>query len=337
MIQFALIGCGRIAERHVPQIKRLGRLAATCDINPEKAATLAQGSDARVYTHIDDLLEQEPGVNVVVVCTPNGLHAEHSIKSLQARKHVLCEKPMCLSASAAWTMRDTAHFFRRKLFVVKQNRFNPPVQAVKNLLDQNGLGRILSFSLNGFWSRPQEYYTGDWRGTADLDGGILYTQFSHFIDLLLWLLGDVQDISALQANYGLRHHFEIEDTSLALLHMATGAVGTLHFSINSIAGNKEGSLTLIGEKGSVKIGGQYLNTVEWSSNESGMELETTEHQPANDYGFYTGSMSNHHLVYDELEKALSGQPHTLPQIQEAVRTVETIERIYAASNCISVS
>lgn len=315
----------------MPQMNRIGLLAAVCDVDRQKAECMAASSGARVYTDIDTLLENEPAASVVVVCTPNGLHAEHAIKSLQARRHVLCEKPLCLSASAAWTMRDTAHFFRRKLFVVKQNRFNPPVRFVKDLLQQNALGKILSFSINGFWSRPQPYYSGGWHGTTDQDGGILYTQFSHFIDLLLWMLGTVSDVKALQQNNGLRQNFALEDSFVALVHMQNGALGTLHFSINAYGENKEGSFTLIGEKGTVKIGGPYLNTLEWCANESGIDVGEQMTTPANNHGLYPGSRSNHHLVYDELQKALLGQPNELPQVQETVQTIELIEKMYNAA------
>lgn len=330
MTQFALIGCGRIAGRHLPHIVRIGKLAAVCDVNYQHAASLAAPTGATVYTSLDSLLEKEPGVEVVVVCTPNGLHAEHVIKSLQARRHVLCEKPLCIETAAALTMRDTAHFFRRNLFVVKQTRFNPPVQIVKKALDQKTLGKILSFSINGFWNRPQEYYTGNWQGTPHLDGGILYTQFSHFIDLLLWLLGNVATVSAAAQNNNLRQNFGIEDTFVAMMQLQSGALGTIHFSINSQPQNREGSFTIIGEKGTVRIGGQYLNTLEWFPAGNNI-IPANGPFPERIEGTYTPDKSNHGTVYDELQKALARQPHHLPQVQDAVHTIELIEKMYAAA------
>jgi predicted dehydrogenase len=212
--------------------------------------------------------------------------------------------------------------------VVKQTRFNPPVQAVKKALEQNSLGKILSFSINGYWNRPQDYYTGNWQGTQDVDGGILYTQFSHFIDLLLWLLGDVTTVKAMAQNSGLRHNFDIEDSFVAVLQQQSGAIGTVHFSINSLPQNKEGSFTIIGEKGTVRIGGHYLNTLEWAPPGDAAFEDT---HAANKDGFYSGAMSNHHIVYDELQKALQDMPHQLPQVQDTVRTVELIEKLYAAA------
>ncbi|HVG12519.1 MAG TPA: Gfo/Idh/MocA family oxidoreductase, partial [Flavisolibacter sp.] len=171
MYKFALIGCGRIAPRHAENIAAHGALIAVCDTDKARADLFAERYNARPYYSIDHLLESEPSFDILSICTPNGLHAEHSIKALQAGKHVVCEKPMCILPVAAFSMMDTAHFFRRRLFVVKQNRYNEPVVFVKKLLAEQKLGTILSFQINCFWNRPQQYYTGDWRGSQELDGG----------------------------------------------------------------------------------------------------------------------------------------------------------------------
>ena len=332
MYKFAIIGCGRIARRHAENILRVGELAAACDIETRKADEFAASYKSKAYYSIDELLEREKDIDVIVVCTPNGLHAEHSIKSLQGGKHVLCEKPMCIAMEAAWSMMDTAHFFRRKLYIVKQNRFNPPVQFVKNLLKEEKLGRILSFEVNCFWNRPQEYYDGGWRGSKAMDGGLLYTQFSHFIDLLYWFLGDVEEVAGYTKNFGFRSNLDFEDTGIAMLKMKSGSIGTINYTINSYKKNVEGSLSMIGEKGSIKIGGQYLNTVEWQSLDENFyyedDLQTAN---ANNYGFYTGSMSNHDKVYDEFIKALDNVPNSLPKPAEALKTIEIIRKIYKAS------
>ena len=331
MYKFAIIGCGRIAHRHAENILRVGKLVAVCDIEKNKADEFAALYNGKAWYSIDDLLKQEKDIDVICVCTPNGLHAEHSIKSLQGGKHVLCEKPMCIAMEAAWSMIDTAHFFRKKLYIIKQNRFNTPVQFAKRLLNENNLGRILSFQMNCFWNRPQQYYDGGWRGSKTLDGGLLYTQFSHFIDLLYWFLGDVDEVIGYRKNSGLRNHLEFEDTGTAILKMKTGALGNINYTINSFRKNVEGSFTLFGEKGSIKIGGQYLNTIEWQSLDESIKYEDVQTTKANDYGFYTGSMSNHHKVYDEFIKALDNKPNDLPKPAEALKTIEIIRKIYKAS------
>lgn len=329
MYKFAIIGCGRIAYRHAEHIAKHGKLVAVCDIINARAEALAKQYNATAYNNIDQLLKDSE-VDIVIVCSPNGLHAEHSIKSLQAGKHVLCEKPMCITSVAAWQMIETAHFFRRKLFVVKQNRYNEPVQLVKKALDNNTLGTISSFQLNCFWNRPQEYYTGDWKGSKDLDGGILYTQFSHFIDLLYWFLGDVNKVIGFKRNFFKRQNMEIEDSGVAILELESGAIGTINYTINSFKKNIEGSLSLFGNKGSAKIGGEYLNKLEWFYTSDNQTPEILNTGSANDYGFYQGSMSNHHFVYEDLISSLNGNG-TLLEAKDAVKTIEFIEKIYQAS------
>ena len=303
---------------------------AVCDIIPEKAEGIAAKFDAKPFYSIDDLLESQIDIDVIVVCTPNGLHAEHSIKSLKASKHVLCEKPMCLSSTDAAKMIEAADNSRKKIFVVKQNRYNEPVQYVKKLIDNNKLGKIFSFQLNCFWNRPQAYYLNSWKGTKNLDGGILYTQFSHFIDLLYWFLGNIDIVRGYKNTYGNRSEFEIEDAGVAIIKMKSGAIGTLNYTINSYSKNVEGSLSLFGEKGNVKIGGQYLNTLEWFDVEGEAKPIISQSDLGNDYGYYQGSMSNHHRVYDDLVQSIEGNGKLL-EAKDAIATVEMIEKIYAAT------
>lgn len=330
MYKFAVIGCGNISSRHVENIKRVGTLTSVCDIIPEKANSLASRFHAKPYYSVDDLLNSELGTDVIVICTPNGLHAEHSIRSLKAGKHVLCEKPMCLTTADGTKMVRTADDCSKKIFVVKQNRYNEPVQHIKKLLEEKKLGKIFSFQINCFWNRPQAYYLDSWRGTKNLDGGVLFTQFSHFVDLMYWLLGDIDSVSGYKNNYGERTHFEIEDTAVAILKMKSGAIGTLNYTINSYSKNLEGSFSVFGEKGSVKIGGQYLNTLEWYDVEGETKPILSQAQSPNDYGYYQGSMSNHHKVYDDLVHSLNGSGSLL-EARDAIATIEIIEKIYAAT------
>jgi predicted dehydrogenase len=327
---FAIVGCGRIARRHAEQIARTGTLAAVCDILFENAVELAKPYQARPYASIEELLVNEPQVEMVSICTPNGLHATHSILALQAGKHVLCEKPLCINVKDARKMIDTALHHDRKLFVVKQNRYNPPVQAVKSLLMEDKLGKIFSFQINCFWNRPREYYLNSWKGTKDMDGGTLFTQFSHFIDLLYWLLGDVKEVKAARKNYE-HPTLDIEDTGMVLFEMLGGAIGTMNYTVNSYQKNMEGSFTVFGEKGTVKIGGQYLNTLEYQCLEGQPILISGEGNAANHYGFYQGSMSNHDKVYQNLVRAMLEPGFEFASALDGLKTVEIIERIYAAA------
>src|SRR5688572_13141942 len=246
-LKFAIIGCGRIGQRHAGHIQHAGTLVAVCDIDQAKVEELGKKYQANIYTSIDDLLVSEKDIDVVAICTPNGLHAEHSIKSLKAGINVLCEKPMALSVKECGEMIKTAEKANKRLFVVKQNRFNPPVEAVKKLLDEDKLGTIFSVQLNCFWNRDAAYYHNSWKGTKKLDGGTLYTQFSHFIDLLYWMIGDVRKVRAFTGNYAHGDIIEFEDTGVVILEFDNGAIGTVNYTENSYKKNMEGSLTIFGE------------------------------------------------------------------------------------------
>jgi predicted dehydrogenase len=326
---FAIIGCGRIARRHAEQIAKVGRLAAVCDIVYDNAWELSEAYDTNLYLSIEELLANEPDVDIVSICTPNGLHARHSILSLQANKHVLCEKPLCIHLADAKRMLQAAQDADRHLYVVKQNRYNPPVAAVKDLLKEDRLGKILSFQINCFWNRPNSYYTS-WKGTRKMDGGTLYTQFSHFIDLMYWLLGDVKNITARTKNFEHRV-LEIEDSGVVLIETLGGAIGTLNYTVNSYQKNMEGSFTIFGEHGTVKIGGQYLNELEYQCIAGEPIKDLPQGKPANSYGFYQGSMSNHDKVYENLVKAIENPGHEFVNAIEGMKTVEIIEKIYASA------
>ncbi|MEJ7625970.1 MAG: Gfo/Idh/MocA family oxidoreductase [Ferruginibacter sp.] len=327
---FAIIGCGRISRRHAEQIIKIGKLAAVCDIIYEHAEELGQEYGSRIYTSIDELLAKETEVSIVCICTPNGLHAYHSILCLKAMKHVLCEKPLSIYSTDAKKMIAAANEANKKLFVVKQNRYNPPVIAIKNLLTEDKLGNIFSFQVNCFWNRPVAYYSSPWKGTKDLDGGVLYTQFSHFIDLLYWFLGDVKEVRSITRNFE-HHTIETDDTGVAIIEMVSGAIGTLNYTTNSYQKNMEGSIALFGEKGTVKIGGQYLNELEYQSLDEEINA-LPPGKPANMYGFYQGSMSNHDKIYEHLLKAIEEPGYEFASAIDGLKTVEIIEKIYAQAS-----
>lgn len=331
-VRFALIGCGRIANRHAEHINNMGVLVAVCDTDKEKADTLAAQYKARPYYDINELLATEKDIDVVSVCTPNGLHAQHSISALRAGFHVLCEKPLATNVHDCGEMIKTAERYNKRLFAIKQNRFNPPVAAVKTAIDEGRLGKIYSVQLSCFWNRNPQYYENSWKGTKDLDGGTLYTQFSHFIDLLYWLIGDVKSAKAFMDNYDHKGVIEFEDTGAVILEFYNGAIGTVNYTVNSYGKNMEGSLTIFGEKGTVKIGGQYLNEMEYQ-NIDGFKIENLpEGNKANSYGTYQGSMSNHDHVYANLIDVLSNNGSISTSAFEGLKTVEIIDKIYSSAN-----
>jgi len=327
--KFAIIGCGRIAQRHAQHIKNNGILAAVCDPIREKADALGAEYQANIYYDFDELLKNEKDIDVISVCSPNGLHAEQTIKGLRAGFHVLCEKPMALSVADAGQMISESLRANKLLFIVKQNRFNPPVVEVKKIIEEGKLGKIYSAQLNCFWNRNEAYYkTSDWKGTLKLDGGTLYTQFSHFIDLLYWLVGDVKAVKANLGNYGHQGIIEFEDTGVVSLEFYNGAVGTINYSVNSFGKNMEGSITIFAENGTVKIGGQYLNELEYQ-NFSDFEITNLPPgNPPNEYGEYKGSMSNHDKVYENVIDVLENKGVIATNAFEGMKTVEIIEKIY---------
>ncbi|MCS3683878.1 Gfo/Idh/MocA family protein [Salinibacter ruber] len=331
-LTFAILGCGRIAQRHARHISNVGRLEAVCDVVEQRAVDLGREYGAATYTDLDDMLQEATNVDVVSVCTPNGLHAQHTIRAAQAGYHVLCEKPMALSVADCGQMIKEAEKANKRLFVVKQNRFNPPVAAVKELVESGHLGRIYSVQVNCFWNRHQQYYKESaWRGSKELDGGVLYTQFSHFIDLMYWLVGDVEQTQAVEENFNHSETTEFADTGVVSLQFVNGAIGGIHFTTNAHGGNMEGSITLFGEEGTVKIGGEYLNELEYQDLADHTIEGVKSSAGANDYGTYQGSMSNHDKVYENLVRVFRGDEEAATVGYEGLKTVEIIENIYAAA------
>jgi predicted dehydrogenase len=328
-INFAIIGCGRIAQRHAEHINNNGNLVAVCDIATAKADLLAEKYNAKAFYSIEEMLNSDNlNIDVVAVCSPNGLHAIHSIKSLRSGYHVICEKPMATNASDCGDMIQEAEKANKRLFAIKQNRFNPPVAAVKQIIDEGKLGQIYSVQLSCFWNRNEDYYKDSWKGTQDMDGGTLFTQFSHFVDLLYWMIGDVRNAYALTGNFAHKSIIDFEDTGVVALEFNNGALGTINYTVNSYGKNMEGSLTIFGEKGTVKIGGQYLNELEYQNIEGFMIENLPRGNTANNYGAYQGSMSNHDKIYENLVDVLTNDGVITTNAFEGLKTVEIIQKIY---------
>jgi UDP-N-acetyl-2-amino-2-deoxyglucuronate dehydrogenase len=334
-IRFAIVGCGRIAQRHAEHINNYGSLVAVCDNVESKAVELASKfKEVAHFKNIDELLKADLAIDVISICSPNGLHAVHSIKALNAGFHVLCEKPLAINVHDCGEMIKAAEKANKRLFAIKQNRFNPPVNAVKVAIDEGRLGKIYSVQLSCFWNRNKDYYYNSWKGTKDLDGGTLYTQFSHFVDLLYWLVGDVRNVHAFTGNYAHKEIIEFEDTGVVALEFYNGAIGSINYTVNSFEKNMEGSLTIFAENGTVKIGGQYLNELEYQ-NIKGYKIENLpEGNKPNNYGNYFGSMSNHDKIYENLIDVLQNSGTISTNAFEGLKTVEIIDKIYLSAKNI---
>jgi UDP-N-acetyl-2-amino-2-deoxyglucuronate dehydrogenase len=330
-INFAVIGCGYIGKRHCEHIKKLGNLVAVCDINEKKAVELSELYKCKYFSDIDKLLNESENVDVISICTPNGMHAEHTIKALKKGNHVVCEKPMALKSSDCRLMIEAAKEVRKSLFIIKQNRFNPPIAALKKIIEEGRLGRIINVQLNCFWNRTDAYYLeSDWKGRKKLDGGVLFTQFSHFIDLIYWLVGDISRVYSIAKNFMHTQTIEFEDSGVVVLEFNNGAIGTINFTINSFNKNMEGSITIFGEKGTVKVGGQYLNVLEYQNIENYVISNIPESRPPNEYGFYQGSMSNHDKIYENVIYVLNNNGKIATTGEDGLKTVEIIEKIYSS-------
>ena len=330
-ISFGIIGCGRIAQRHAEHILKFGELKAVCDNIHEKADLLAGKYNAKAFYCVEELLANVNGIDVISICSPNGLHATHAIQSLKKGYHVLCEKPLAINVNDCGEMIKAAEAANKRLFAIKQNRFNPPIVAVKKAIDEGRLGKIFSIQLSCFWNRNPDYYANSWKGTKDMDGGTLYTQFSHFIDLLYWIIGDVKNVQAFLGNYAHKEIIEFEDTGVVILEFYNGVIGTINYTVNSHEKNMEGSLSIFGEKGTVKIGGQYLNELEYQNIQDYRIENLPEGNKANNYGNYQGSMSNHDKVYENLVAVLTTNASINTNAFEGLKTVEIIDKIYNAA------
>jgi len=329
--RFLLIGCGTIGERHARLAAEKGELVAVCDIDEKKVKTFSAKYDCYGYTSLKDMLMNEEA-DALLVCTPNGLHAAHSISGLKANLHVLCEKPMAISSVDCKRMIDAAAKAKKHLLIVKQNRLNPPVAVVKELLTKNKPGKIYSVQVNCFWNRGAKYYQqSNWRGTKKLDGGVLFTQFSHFIDLLYWFFGEVKTVKGFAANVAHQQLIEVEDTGVFSFVTSSGIPGTLHYSINTKNKNYEGSITILAEKATIKIGGPYLNTIEYQEPVLIDAVKLATGNAANQYKGYEGSMNNHARVYDEFLQVIAGKQKKYVSGEEGIHSVKMIEQFYKAA------
>jgi UDP-N-acetyl-2-amino-2-deoxyglucuronate dehydrogenase len=330
-IRFAIAGFGNIGSRHAEHILHQDGavLVAICDIDASVETRIPQG--VAFFTDIETMLAQT-GLDVLCVCTPNYLHEPHTILALNSGVHAVVEKPMAMSVAECDRMIAAAETTGKLIFAVKQNRYNPPVQAVKKLITEEALGRIFMVQVNCFWNRGDAYYAeSPWRGKKELDGGCLFTQFSHFIDILYYLNGTISEATGRIGNFAHKHNTEFEDTGSFVLKSTNGSIVNLNFTTCSYERNMEGAITIFGEKGTVKIGGQYLNTIEYQQLSAGVLPEINITAKANDYGLYQGSMSNHDKLIRNVVDVLHHDFPIMTSAAEGREVVRMIEMMYEAA------
>lgn len=334
-VRFAIVGCGHIAKRHAEHIiaQADAELLACHDIDTQKGEAFAEKIGAEHIASLPALLAR-PDVDIINVCTPNGAHYEVAMKAMDAGKHTLVEKPMALTTRHCEDMIKASLLNSRQLFVVKQNRYNPPIAALKKLMLENKLGEVYFVAVNCFWNRNKDYYLqSDWKGSKALDGGTLFTQFSHFVDIFYYLFGDV-DLSSIQgsaANVNHQDLIEFEDTGSFTFRFNSGALGSLNYTTAAFNRNMEGSITVFAENATIKVGGQYLNTLEYQEARDFVIENISSPKPANDYGFYQGSMSNHDLVISNVVNTLQGREKIMTNAMEGLKVVEIIEKMYQSA------
>jgi predicted dehydrogenase len=332
-LRFAVVGLGHIGKRHAEMIRRQPDcvLVAGCDKRQKEA--LGVQDDFTFHSTIEAMLDGHTDLDVVCICTPNGLHASQALLALEAGHHVIIEKPMALNRVEGEAVLHKALEVGKQVFCVMQNRYSPPSIWLKELVDSGKLGRIHMVQVNCFWNRDDRYYGKiPWKGTLDLDGGTLFTQFSHFIDIVYWLFGDMHAFQARFADFAHGHNTDFEDSGLVSFEFVKGGVGTFQFSTAVAETNFESSLTIIGENGTVKVGGQYMNEVEYCQVRDYEMPVLPPSNPANDYGHYKGSAANHGHVFENVYDTLRGKGRISTNALEGLKVVDIIERMYAAAD-----
>jgi predicted dehydrogenase len=333
-VKFAIVGMGHIGKRHAEMIKNNpeAELVGVCDVKAPEQIGWPQGN-VPYFENYSRMLEALAECDVVNICTPNGLHAQQAVEALGKGLHVVVEKPMALSKAESEQIIFKALQVSRQVFAVMQNRYSPPSVWLKEVVESKVLGRIFFVQLNCFWNRDDRYYLNNgWHGTAQLDGGTLFTQFAHFVDILYWLFGDITNIKASFHDFCHQHSTEFEDSGAIIFDLVNGGMGNLNFSTAVWDKNLESTMTIIGERGTIKVAGQYMNEVVECNIKDYIMPDLAPSGPPNDYGSYKGSAANHHFMIDNVIQTLKGKTFVTTNALEGLKVVEIIERIYQTRN-----
>jgi UDP-N-acetyl-2-amino-2-deoxyglucuronate dehydrogenase len=329
-VSFALVGCGRISARHIEAMQaHAGRatLVAVCDPAEPARLAAAERTGAQPFASLTELLAGS-AADVVVLATPSGLHPRQTVEAARAGRHVLTEKPMATKWDEGMEMVRACREAGVKLFVVKQNRLNPTLQALKAAIDAGRFGRIVMVTVNVFWTRPQSYYDeAPWRGRWDMDGGAFLNQASHYVDMVDWLVGPVDNVHAYTATLG--RSIEAEDTGVMSLRLRQGALASINVTMLTHGQNFEGSITVLGERGTVRIGGVAVNQVQrWAFDKvlpDDAQIQSASYATASVYG------PGHVAYYDNVIRTLHGQAQAQVDGYEGLRSLEVIIAAYRSA------
>ena len=329
-IKFAVIGCGHIGKRHAEMISRNNdcKLVGLVDLKSKKTLGIEQ-FDVPFFNSLTEFLNSKIKVDVINIATPNSCHASQALECLQANNHVVIEKPIALSKSDAERVIYKSLNLNKHVFAVMQNRYSPPSVWVKEIVESRKLGKIFIVQLNCYWNRDKRYYGQDsWHGKKSLDGGTLFTQFSHFIDIMYWIFGDVENITTKLYDFNHQNLTEFEDSGVINFNFINEGIGIINYSTSVYDQNLESSMTIIAENGSIKIGGQYMDKVEYCHIKNYDMPILAQTNPGNDYGAYKGSAQNHNFVIENVVNVLRGNDIITTNALEGMKVVEIIERIY---------
>lgn len=329
-IRVAVVGCGRIARNHFGAIGKHAdnmELVAVCDTNRELLEQCSREHGVKGYISYTEML-QEPEIDVVVICTPSGQHSYQVCLAARAGKEVVTEKPMATRWRDATNMVKACDNAGVRLFVVKQNRRNTTLQMLKKAIEEKRFGRIYMVHINVFWTRPQEYYdSAKWRGTWEMDGGAFMNQSSHYVDLLEWLIGPISDVQAMTGT--LARDIEVEDTGVINIRWRNGALGSMSVTMLTYCKNLEGSITIIGEKGTVKVGGVAVNEIEyWEFEDSAAydeDIAKANYETTSVYGF------GHPLYYKNVIDVLQGRAEPETDGREGLKSMEVLIAAYLSA------
>lgn len=317
-IKFAIVGLGFIGKKHQFFIQN--------DPNAELTATIDPYTEAD-YQSIDEFIRQDNETDVVCITTPNALHSEHAIQLMNAGYHVVVEKPLAIKYSSAKALLQASQDTEKKVFVVMQNRYSPASKWLKSMVDEDRLGDLFMVQINCFWNRDERYYKGkNWHGKKDLDGGSLYTQFSHFVDLLYWCFGEMIDFSSEFFDFNHQGLTEFEDSGVVQFKFKHGGHGQFNFSTSCHSRNLESSITILSSKATIKIGGQYMENIEHCDIDN---YTYSEVQPYTEqFGKFTGNSANHRFVISNVVKTLNGEAEPDTDLMDGVEVVKAIEEMY---------
>jgi predicted dehydrogenase len=331
---FAILGFGHIGRRHTTIINGYSGCEVIAIVDPNKEIVNHElyPQNTPYFSSIEEMYNSGIQPEIVNIATPNGLHCQLAVKALKHGSHVVIEKPMGLSKAECEEVVFTSLQMSKQVFVVKQNRYSPPSKWLKEVVASKTIGDTLMVQVNCYWNRDDRYYKkGGWKGSKDLDGGSLYTQFSHFVDIMYWVFGDIKNIQSTFKSFTHEGMTEFEDSGLVQFEFVNGGLGCINFSTSVWDTNMESSITVVGTKGSIKVGGQYMNEIEYCHIENYTMPELPPTNPPNDYGPFKGSAANHHYVIENVVNTLNGTDTITANALEGMKVVDIIERIYGAT------